>query len=133
MSLDELRRLLQDAEAEASKITDHSTDSDRTAGRYALITVTTPTAAQQHEIARRGAVLIVAAPDTELHGWLRQGRARAAVVRPDGTVQRTGRHITALIDGLTTLTPSVRPVPAQPPPAHATPVPTSPTSAPDQP
>jgi len=128
-----LRRSLAGQLCPNAPVDDAHRVDDRTAGRYALITVTTPTAAQQHEIARRGAVLIVAAPGTELHGWLRRGRARAAVVRPDGTVQRTGRHITALIDGLTTLTPSVRPVPAQPPPAHATPVPTSPTSATDQP
>jgi 3-(3-hydroxy-phenyl)propionate hydroxylase len=106
---------------------------DLAAGRFALVTSTTPTPAQQHEIARRKAVVITAAPGSDLHRWLRRGRAHAAVVRPDGTVQRTGRHITALIDGLTPCTPAARPVPAQPPPIRATPVPTSPATAKDQP
>jgi 3-(3-hydroxy-phenyl)propionate hydroxylase len=73
---------------------------DLTAGRFALVTTITPTPAQHREIRRRGAVVITAAPDTELHRWL--GRARAALVRPDGTVQRTGR-LAALITALTPL------------------------------
>ena len=77
---------------------------DLAAGRFALVTATTPTPAQQRAIARRGAVVITAAPGSDLHRWLRRGRARAALVRPDGTVWRTGRDITALIHCLTPLT-----------------------------
>ena len=63
---------------------------DLAAGRFALVTTIAPTPAQQCEIERRGAVVITAAPGSDLHRWLRRGRARAALVRPDGTVQRTG-------------------------------------------
>ncbi len=102
---------------------------DLAAGRFALVTATTPTRAQQRAIARRGAVVIAAAPGSELHRWL--GRGRAAIVRPDGTVQRTGRHIKPLINGLTPLRPP-SPAPTQPPtPAPA--VPTAPATAKDQP
>ena len=37
---------------------------------------------------------------TELHRWLRRGRARAAIVRPDGTVLRAGRNLDALSGAL---------------------------------
>ena len=45
---------------------------------------------------RRGAALVVAAPGTELHRWLRRGGAHAAIVRPDGTVLRAGRDLTSV-------------------------------------
>jgi 3-(3-hydroxy-phenyl)propionate hydroxylase len=106
---------------------------DLAAGRFALVTLTVPTPAQRRELERRGAIVITAEPGSHLRRWLRRGHARAAVVRPDGTVQRAGRDITALIDDLTPLTPAVRPVPAQPPPHRVAPVPTSPTTAKDQP
>lgn len=88
--------------------------------RTALVASAAPTPAQQREIDRLGAVVITAAPGSDLDRWLRRGRERAAVVRPDGTVQCAGRDITALIDGLTPLTPS-----APPPPDRAAPVPAS--------
>jgi 3-(3-hydroxy-phenyl)propionate hydroxylase len=72
---------------------------DLAAGRFALVTATAPTPAQRCDIERRGAVVVTATPGSELHRWL--GRGRAAIVRPDGTVQRTGRAITTLIKALT--------------------------------
>jgi 3-(3-hydroxy-phenyl)propionate hydroxylase len=72
------------------------------AGRFAMVTSTDPTAAQRTEAERRGAVLLVAEPDTELHRWLRRGRAKAAIVRPDGTVLRAGRRLSALCAALPT-------------------------------
>jgi 3-(3-hydroxy-phenyl)propionate hydroxylase len=39
----------------------------------------------------RGAVLVAAPPGTELNRWLRRSHARAALIRPDGTVQATTR------------------------------------------
>ena len=109
---------------------DHRID-DLAAGRFALVTVTTPTPAQQREIERRGAVVIAAAPGSDLHRWLRRGRARAALVRPDGTVQRTGRAITPLINGLTPLRPP-SPAPTEPPPTPAPALPTAPATPKDQ-
>ena len=68
-----------------------------TAGRFAVITRIEPTAAQRADVADRGAVLLVARSGSELDSWLRRGRARAAIVRPDGTVLRAGRNLDALI------------------------------------
>jgi 3-(3-hydroxy-phenyl)propionate hydroxylase len=59
---------------------------DLAAGRFAVVTSAEPSAAQRAAIERRGAVVVAAPPGGELHRWLRRGGARAAVVRPDGTV-----------------------------------------------
>jgi 3-(3-hydroxy-phenyl)propionate hydroxylase len=93
---------------------------DLAAGRFALVTVAAPTAAQECEIQRRGAVVIDAAPGSELHRWLRRSRVNAAVVRPDGTVRWAGRRIAPLIDALTPLRRPSRPVTTDPAPAAFT-------------
>jgi 3-(3-hydroxy-phenyl)propionate hydroxylase len=69
---------------------------DIAAGSFAVITAAEPTEAQRAHIKQRGAVLLTARPGTELHRWLRRGHARAAVVRPDGTVLRSGRDLATL-------------------------------------
>ncbi|GAA3791219.1 bifunctional 3-(3-hydroxy-phenyl)propionate/3-hydroxycinnamic acid hydroxylase MhpA [Amycolatopsis tucumanensis] len=69
---------------------------DVTAGRFAVISVAEPSPAQRADIEQRGAVLVVARSGTSLHRWLRRGFARAAVVRPDGTVHSAGRDLAAL-------------------------------------
>lgn len=69
---------------------------DLAAGRFALVTTTVPTPAEQSEIERRGAILVTAVHGSDLHRWLRRGRVRAAIVRPDATVQRAGRDAAAL-------------------------------------
>ncbi|GAA4205755.1 bifunctional 3-(3-hydroxy-phenyl)propionate/3-hydroxycinnamic acid hydroxylase MhpA [Actinocatenispora rupis] len=48
----------------------------------------------------RGVVRVVAEPGTVLYRWLRAGHARAAVVRPDGTVLRADRDVRAAYAGL---------------------------------
>jgi 3-(3-hydroxy-phenyl)propionate hydroxylase len=78
---------------------------DLAAGRFALVTTMAPTPAQECEIERRGAVVITAAPGSDLHRWLRRGRTRAALVRPDGTVQRTASALAPLLHDLTPLRP----------------------------
>lgn len=85
---------------------------DLAAGRFALVASTAPSAAQRFEIERRGAVLVTAAPGTDLHRWLRRSRARAAIVRPDATVQRAGRDVAALIADLPPMRAPSRPTPA---------------------
>jgi 3-(3-hydroxy-phenyl)propionate hydroxylase len=70
------------------------------ADRFAVVTAAEPAPARRTDIGSRGAVLLVAAPGTELHRWLRRGKARAAVVRPDGTVLRAGRDLAALCAAL---------------------------------
>ncbi|HXV94454.1 MAG TPA: bifunctional 3-(3-hydroxy-phenyl)propionate/3-hydroxycinnamic acid hydroxylase [Pseudonocardia sp.] len=74
---------------------------DVVAGRFALVT-TDPTAGGHTGIADRQVAVVVARPGTELHTWLRRGRARAAVVRPDGTVLSAGRDLAALCAALPT-------------------------------
>jgi 3-(3-hydroxy-phenyl)propionate hydroxylase len=69
---------------------------DLAAGRFAVVTTTEPSARHQAAIEQRGAVVIAAPPGGELYRWLRRGGAHAAIVRPDGTVLRTGRHLFAL-------------------------------------
>ncbi|WP_245681915.1 bifunctional 3-(3-hydroxy-phenyl)propionate/3-hydroxycinnamic acid hydroxylase MhpA [Actinomadura kijaniata] len=69
---------------------------DVAAGRFAVVTATAPSPWQRAEIERRGAALVHVRPGDALHDWLRRGRADAALVRPDGTVLRAGRHLSAL-------------------------------------
>ncbi|MGC5020216.1 bifunctional 3-(3-hydroxy-phenyl)propionate/3-hydroxycinnamic acid hydroxylase [Micromonospora sp. DT47] len=68
---------------------------DVAAGRFVIVTSTEPPATLQADIERRGAVFITARPGSELHRWLRNGRAHAAIVRPDGTVLSAGRDLSA--------------------------------------
>ncbi|MCI0673286.1 MAG: hypothetical protein L0Y64_22780, partial [Myxococcaceae bacterium] len=73
---------------------------DVAAGRFALVTSTEPSTTQHAAIEQRGAVLIAARPWSELHRWLAQGGAEAAIVRPDGTVLRAGRQLSVLFTAL---------------------------------
>ncbi|MFE3261658.1 bifunctional 3-(3-hydroxy-phenyl)propionate/3-hydroxycinnamic acid hydroxylase [Nocardia sp. NPDC059091] len=59
-------------------------------GRYTVITVREPAPQCRLVVEQRGGFIVVAEPGTELHRWVRQGRAVAALVRPDGTVQSCG-------------------------------------------
>jgi len=81
---------------------------DAAAGRFALVTAREPTPAEHAAIERRGAVCIVAHAGTDLHRWLRRGRVHAAVVRPDGTVLRTGHDLTELWAALPDAAPKPR-------------------------
>ncbi|MFC7615525.1 bifunctional 3-(3-hydroxy-phenyl)propionate/3-hydroxycinnamic acid hydroxylase [Actinokineospora soli] len=67
------------------------------AGRWTVISSTTPSPTTRATIARRGGVLIVTRPGDALHAWLRRGRTTAALIRPDGTVARTGRSSSACL------------------------------------
>lgn len=69
-------------------------------GRFALITALDPPPAPLADIERRGGLVVLAAPGSALHHWLRRGRANAAVVRPDGTVMCAGRDPAAMYDAL---------------------------------
>jgi 3-(3-hydroxy-phenyl)propionate hydroxylase len=60
--------------------------------RFAVVTSAPLTPSQRDEMARRGTVVVTAQPGTDLSLWLRAGRARAAVVRPDRTVLCAGRN-----------------------------------------
>lgn len=61
--------------------------------RFAGATSVPLSGQQREELGRRGAVVVAVEPHTELARWLRRGRARAAVVRPDATVMYAGCDI----------------------------------------
>ena len=63
---------------------------------FAVITSQEPTAADRAEAQRRGAAVYVAGPGSELAAWLRDGRATAAIVRPDRTVMTAGSDVARL-------------------------------------
>jgi len=64
--------------------------------RFALITSSSLTDAQRNGLNSRGAAVVLAAPGSDLDGWLRKGRASAAIVRPDRAVMQAGRSVEAL-------------------------------------
>ena len=57
---------------------------------FALITSSPLTSAQRNALRSRGAAVVDAASGSELEGWLRKGRATAAIVRPDRVVMQAG-------------------------------------------
>ncbi|WP_454194384.1 bifunctional 3-(3-hydroxy-phenyl)propionate/3-hydroxycinnamic acid hydroxylase MhpA [Nocardia sp. Marseille-Q1738] len=73
---------------------------DVAGGRYAIVTTVEPTPAQRAQIRRCGGLVVSAGPGSELGRWLRGGWTRAALVRPDGTVQRSGRDLAALCSAM---------------------------------
>ncbi|WP_405096610.1 bifunctional 3-(3-hydroxy-phenyl)propionate/3-hydroxycinnamic acid hydroxylase [Micromonospora sp. NBC_01412] len=66
------------------------------------------------EARRRRVVLVPVEPASDLGRWLRRGGARAALVRPDRTVMRTGGDVAALLRVAPALS-SVAPPTAPPP------------------
>ncbi|MFC8847989.1 MULTISPECIES: bifunctional 3-(3-hydroxy-phenyl)propionate/3-hydroxycinnamic acid hydroxylase [unclassified Micromonospora] len=73
---------------------------DVAAGRFAIVTSIEPSAEQRAEMTRQGAVVVGAPPGSELHRWLTRSRARAAIVRPDGTVLAAGKQLAGLCRAL---------------------------------
>jgi 3-(3-hydroxy-phenyl)propionate hydroxylase len=73
--------------------------------RFALITSASLNPSQRDEITRRGAVIVMAPPGTELALWLQAGRARAAVVRPDRTVLCAGGDVAEVCHALPVFAP----------------------------
>jgi 3-(3-hydroxy-phenyl)propionate hydroxylase len=73
---------------------------DLVGNRFALIASRSPGASQHMLLERRGAVLHVAGPGTELAAWLRAGNATAAIIRPDRTVLRAGHEIQLLCEAM---------------------------------
>ncbi len=70
---------------------------DAVVGRgFSVITSVQPTAEQRDLIQRRHAVACYAGPGTPLADWLRSGKARAAIVRPDFTVLSAGEDLSEL-------------------------------------
>ena len=91
-----LRRTLAGQLCPNASVAEGRRFDDLATRRFAVVTTTTPTPAEQFVIGRCGATLVLATAGTDLGRWLRRGRARAALVRPDATVQCAGRDIAAL-------------------------------------
>ncbi|MFB8005136.1 bifunctional 3-(3-hydroxy-phenyl)propionate/3-hydroxycinnamic acid hydroxylase [Nocardia sp. NPDC056000] len=82
---------------------------DLIAGRYAVITTSATSPVEEATVEQRGGVVLHAVPGTALHRWLRGGRADAVLVRPDGTVQTSGRTLSDLYPSLPRFAPSLPP------------------------
>lgn len=67
---------------------------------FALISAAPVSAEQRARLEERCAVVHIARPGSDLANWLRRGHATAAIVRPDRTVMRSGRHIDELCDAV---------------------------------
>ena len=63
---------------------------------FAVITTEEPSETDRAEAQRRGAVVHVADPGSGLCEWLREGRATAAILRPDRTVMAAGSDVSRL-------------------------------------
>ncbi|AGP29885.1 bifunctional 3-(3-hydroxy-phenyl)propionate/3-hydroxycinnamic acid hydroxylase MhpA [Corynebacterium terpenotabidum] len=68
--------------------------------RFNVITLDEPSPEQEREVARRGAVLLRVGPTSPLGWWLRQAKARAAVIRPDRTVLAAGPSLSKVYNHL---------------------------------
>lgn len=73
---------------------------DHIADRFAIITSTTPSPQHRALIEQRGAALVVTHPGTDLHRWLRRTHNGAVLIRPDGSVLRGARTLSALFAAL---------------------------------
>jgi 3-(3-hydroxy-phenyl)propionate hydroxylase len=67
---------------------------------FAILTTSAPDAHCRAVADQRGAVIHTVAPGTELADWLRCGHATAAIIRPDRTVLRCGKHLSSLCAAL---------------------------------
>ncbi|OFB41198.1 3-(3-hydroxyphenyl)propionate hydroxylase [Mycolicibacterium sp. (ex Dasyatis americana)] len=69
---------------------------------FTFVTTTPLPPAVHGELTERGTTVLVVDPDSELGRWLRTRRAKAAIIRPDRTVMRSGTNVV----GLSELVPS---------------------------
>jgi len=110
-----VRRTLAGRQCPNARLDDLRRFDDVAAGRFAVVTSAEPAPAPRAEVERRGGVVVVAGPGSELGQWLRRGNSTAVVVRPDGTVLRTGHDVAVLCAAV----PAFAPHPAVPTPAVA--------------
>ena len=69
------------------------------------MTAASVSAEQRALLADRGTEVLEVAPASALYTWLADGKATAALVRPDFTVMRTGRDVAGLCDEAPTFLP----------------------------
>jgi 3-(3-hydroxy-phenyl)propionate hydroxylase len=77
-------------------LADGSRLDDAATGGFLLVTTVAASKEQCVQLAARGIRVVEAVPGSQLHRWLSAGHAEAALVRPDHTVMRVGRDLTAL-------------------------------------
>ena len=75
---------------------------DMTRGGFVFVTAVPLSSEQRAALARRGTEVLDVAPGSALHTWLADGKAAAALVRPDFTVLRAGRDVAALCEAAPT-------------------------------
>ncbi|OBA69480.1 3-(3-hydroxyphenyl)propionate hydroxylase [Mycobacterium sp. 1554424.7] len=68
--------------------------------RFAVVTTSPMSPTQRRQLSDRGAALVLVRGESELGRWLKQGRATAAIVRPDGAVMQAGKSLQALCDAV---------------------------------
>jgi 3-(3-hydroxy-phenyl)propionate hydroxylase len=69
---------------------------DATGGGFVLVTGAPPSSQQRAVLAESGTDVLEVQPGSPLFQWLADGRAAAALVRPDLTVMRAGRDVAEL-------------------------------------
>ncbi|GFG70667.1 bifunctional 3-(3-hydroxy-phenyl)propionate/3-hydroxycinnamic acid hydroxylase MhpA [Mycolicibacter senuensis] len=75
---------------------------------FALVATTRPLPFHQDLLAEHGAVMHIAQPGSELARWLHRGHATAAIIRPDRTVMRASRSLSALVTATPRFASAVR-------------------------
>jgi 3-(3-hydroxy-phenyl)propionate hydroxylase len=75
-------------------------------GRFVFVTDADLDGNATKQLSSRTCDVLHVEDGTELSNWLRHGRARAALVRPDGTVMESGTASTVLGTALTSLKPT---------------------------
>ena len=68
--------------------------------RFALVIPSPLSDAQRNELNSRGAAVVSVPGGSDLGNRLGQGRASAAIVRPDRAVMQAGRNVQALCDAV---------------------------------
>jgi 3-(3-hydroxy-phenyl)propionate hydroxylase len=91
-------------------LTNDTRYDDATRGGFVLVTAVPLTTGQRAVLADRGTEVIEAAPGSALRTWLTDGKATAALVRPDFTVMRAGRDVAALCQEAPRLLRSTSPI-----------------------
>ena len=91
-----LRRSLHGRACPNALLPDGSRVDDQATGGFMLVTTVAPSHEEQMRLAERGVRVVEVAPGSQMHGWLSQGHALGALVRPDYTVMQAGRDLSAL-------------------------------------
>ena len=79
-------------------LTDDLRYDDATRGGFVFVTGVPLSPQQRAVLAARGAEVLAVEPGSPLHKWLADGKAAAALVRPDFTVLMAGRDVTRLCE-----------------------------------